>query len=285
MATTNYNLPTISGASPVAIVDDYNALANATDAALAGAISGEKTRAMAAETELANGVSNALTTANSANVSATNAQTTADQASTAASAEATRATAAENALSADIANVKAMFPVDSANLADGAVTAPKLADTALNAIWQGLEIKHFELGNSAADNTGMSAPSNVRELRGWYIPAIGLLCIEAFTFADTDNAYTTLPSYVPSISISAENIELAQTLAYSGSNDFAGEHVLQMLNGTNQIHVSGHSGNSDWTQVIFAPVMFFMPPYSSAAFTNATAASDFSNASGVVGNV
>lgn len=85
MATTNYNLPTISGASPVAIVDDYNALANATDAALAGAISGEKTRAMAAETELANGVSNALTTANSANVSATDAKSAAEKAQTTAS--------------------------------------------------------------------------------------------------------------------------------------------------------------------------------------------------------
>lgn len=85
MATTNYNLPTITGASPVAIVDDYNALANATDAALAGAISGEKTRAMAAETELANGVSNALTTANSANVSATDAKSAAEKAQTTAS--------------------------------------------------------------------------------------------------------------------------------------------------------------------------------------------------------
>lgn len=103
MATTNYNLPTITGESPVAIVDDYNALANATDAALAGAISGEKTRAMAAETELANGVSNALTTANSANVSATDAksaadkaQTTADKAQTTADTANTLATKAES---------------------------------------------------------------------------------------------------------------------------------------------------------------------------------------------
>lgn len=95
MATTNYNLPTISGASPVAIVDDYNALANATDAALAGAISGEKTRAMAAETELANGVSNALTTASSANVSASDAKSAADKAQTTASTALTNAATAQ----------------------------------------------------------------------------------------------------------------------------------------------------------------------------------------------
>ncbi len=105
MATTNYNLPTITGASPVAIVDDYNALANATDAALAGAISGEKTRAMAAETELANGVSNALTTANSANVSATDAKSSADKAQTTASNALTNAATAQT--TADTANALA----------------------------------------------------------------------------------------------------------------------------------------------------------------------------------
>ena len=110
MATTNYNLPTISGASPVAIVDDYNALANATDAALAGAISGEKTRAMTAETELANGVSNALTTANSANVSATDAKSAAEKAQTTAS------TALNNAATAQ-------------TTADGAKSAAATAQT------------------------------------------------------------------------------------------------------------------------------------------------------------
>lgn len=109
MATTNYNLPTISGASPVAIVDDFNALANATDAALAGAISGEKTRAMAAETELANGVSNALTTANSANVSATDAKSAADKA------QATATTALTDAATAQTAANKAQTTADAVN--------------------------------------------------------------------------------------------------------------------------------------------------------------------------
>lgn len=120
MATTNYNLPTISGASPVAIVDDYNALANSTDAALAGAISGEKTRAMAAETELANGVSNALTTANTANVSATNAQTAADKAQTTAS------TALTNAATAQTTADGAKSAADAAQASADAACAIKL---------------------------------------------------------------------------------------------------------------------------------------------------------------
>ena len=138
MATTNYNLPTISGASPVAIVDDYNALANATDAALAGAISGEKTRAMAAETELANGVSNALTTANTANVSATDAksaaqtaQTTADNAgklaatandtaNTAKYAAATAQTSADS-VAATLSNLLNFSPIKTVDVSSGGV--------------------------------------------------------------------------------------------------------------------------------------------------------------------
>ena len=127
MATTNYNLPTISGASPVAIVDDYNALANATDAALAGAISGEKTRAMAAETELANGVSNALTTANSANVSATDAKSAAEKAQTTAS------TALNNAATAQ-------------TTADGAQTLATKAESNAEAIQKELSnLLNFDL--------------------------------------------------------------------------------------------------------------------------------------------
>ena len=123
MATTNYNLPTISGASPVAIVDDYNALANATDAALAGAISGEKTRAMAAETELANGVSNALTTANSANVSATDAKSAAEKAQTTAS------TALNNAATAQTTADGAKSAADAAQASADAAQAS--ADAAI----------------------------------------------------------------------------------------------------------------------------------------------------------
>lgn len=108
MATTNYNLPTISGSSPVAIVDDYNGLANATDAAIAGAISTEKTRAMAAETELANGVSNALSTANNASVSATAANTAAEKAQTTANNAATAATAAQSTADAATAAATAL---------------------------------------------------------------------------------------------------------------------------------------------------------------------------------
>lgn len=133
MATTNYNLPTISGASPVAIVDDYNALANATDAALAGAISGEKTRAMAAETELANGVSNALTTANTANVSATDAKSAAEKAQTTAS------TALNNAATAQ-------------TTADGAQTLATKAESNAEALQKELSnLLNFEVVSKVDD--------------------------------------------------------------------------------------------------------------------------------------
>ena len=282
MATTNYNLPTISGASPVAIVDDYNALANATDAALAGAISGEKTRAMAAETELANGVSNALTTASSANVSASDAKSAADKASTAASAEATRATAAENALSADLATVKAMFPVDSSNLADGAVTAPKLADTALNAIWQGLEIKHFNNTDSSADNEGMSVASSVAHLEGFYIPALTLLVITRYqknATSSADTAACTLPSYVPvPVVTSGQIVSLGNANVFSSSNnfvDFTG--VGFRSGGTLQLNTAQTNST-----VLYAPLLTYMSPYIDA--TAATNAAAYTEANGLIDN-
>ncbi len=154
MATTNYNLPTISGASPVAIVDDYNALANATDAALAGAISGEKTRAMAAETELANGVSNALTTANSANVSATDAKSAADKAQTTASNALTNAATAQTT-------------------ADGAQTLATKAESNAEAMQQELaNLLNFTVAaavsNTNAALTGaINASKTLFKLYGW----------------------------------------------------------------------------------------------------------------------
>lgn len=280
MATTNYNLPTITGASPVAIVDDYNALANATDAALAGAISGEKTRAMAAETELANGVSNALATANSANVSATDAKTAADKASTAAAAEATRATAAENALSADIANVKAMFPVDSANLADGAVTAPKLADTALNAIWQGLEIKRFDSTDSTADNTGMAVASNVNKLAGFYIPALTMLVITAFDLEDTGYSLSKLPDYVP-VPTAQTTLASGGMVSYNDSTDFLGWHVLQYRE-NGYLATSNYKGSGK--QLLLTPAIAYLAPFVTTSYSASTISDDFAVANGTVGN-
>lgn len=85
MPTPTFNLPLINGASPISIVNDMNALANAVDSALAALKAGNATAAdielikqtaQAAQSE----ASNALTTATKAQGAAASAQQTANSA-------------------------------------------------------------------------------------------------------------------------------------------------------------------------------------------------------------
>lgn len=120
MSTPTFNLPLINGASPIAIVNDMNALANAVDAALAALKAGTATVAdieLIKQTakEAQSSANNALTaaakaqgaadsaqqTANSANVIAT----TANESSTIATSNATAAKNAVDALTAILGQV------------------------------------------------------------------------------------------------------------------------------------------------------------------------------------
>lgn len=95
MATPTFNLPLINGASPISIVNDMNALANAVDAALAALKAGTAT---AADIELIRKTAEAAqSTANNAVTASAKAQGAADAAQkTATSANAIATTANEN---------------------------------------------------------------------------------------------------------------------------------------------------------------------------------------------
>lgn len=95
MPTPTYNLPLISGTSPISIVNDMNALANAVDSALAALKAGTAT---GADIELIKRTAEAAQSdANKALTAAAKAQGTADAAQkTAASANALATTANEN---------------------------------------------------------------------------------------------------------------------------------------------------------------------------------------------
>lgn len=101
MTTPAFNLPLINGASPISIVNDMNALANAVDSALAALKAGTAT---STDIELINktaeaaqsGASNALTAAAKAQGAATSAQQTANSANALATAANENATIATN---------------------------------------------------------------------------------------------------------------------------------------------------------------------------------------------
>lgn len=111
MPTPTYNLPLINGASPISIVNDMNALANAVDAALAALKAGTAT---AADIELIRQTAEAAqSTANNAVTAAAKAQGAADAAQkTATTANAIATTANENST---IANANATAAQNAAD--------------------------------------------------------------------------------------------------------------------------------------------------------------------------
>lgn len=100
-------------------------------------------------------------------------------------------------LNGQVAQLESKFPVTSDSLANGAVTAPKLDQTAIAAMWAGLTVHRFDSKDSTADNAGMHVPSG-GEFAGFYIEELGLLVINKMLGVYTNEASMTftLPQYV-----------------------------------------------------------------------------------------
>lgn len=147
------------------------------------------------------------------------------------------------------------FPVSTANLADKSVTADKLADgavtleslgiapntmdgnvirdgsigatklssTGVDALLAGIEIRHFDSTDAAADNDGMDIIDGM-SLEGWYIPIWGLVIISRFMRGYNKGAWPTvsggkvgikLPSYVPK---PTKNINVGYAIRFTEGN-------------------------------------------------------------------
>lgn len=153
--------------------------------------------------------------------------------------------------------LEAKFPVSTANMADKSVTADKLADgavtleslgiapntldgnvirdgsigatklssTGVDALLAGIEIRHFDSTDAAADNEGMDIIEGM-DLEGWYIPIWGLVIISRFmrgynkgawptvpnSEGGTDKVGIKLPSYVPK---PTKNINVGYAIRYT----------------------------------------------------------------------
>lgn len=100
--------------------------------------------------------------------------------------------------------VSAKFPVGTADLADGAVTASKLSNNAISSIFAGLTVRRFDSSDPKADNEGLIVPNSNCRLAGYWIPELGMLVINALnsdkvSFPKVGNGATSafrLPSYV-----------------------------------------------------------------------------------------
>ena len=100
--------------------------------------------------------------------------------------------------------ISAKFPVGTADLADGAVTASKLSNNAISSIFAGLTVRRFDSSDAKADNDGLVVPNSQSRLAGYWIPELGMLVINALnsdhaSFPKVGNGATSafkLPSYV-----------------------------------------------------------------------------------------
>ena len=177
-----------------------------------------------------NRITTAQDAADSAKTSADSAKTSADAANAAVTAEQSRAEAKEAEIKSladtnktNIAHIDAQlagtsnsglldrvnaisakFPVGTANLADGAVTASKLSNNAISSIFAGLTVRRFDSSDAKADNNGLVVPNLNSRLAGYWIPELGMLVINALnsdhaSFPKVGNGATSafkLPSYV-----------------------------------------------------------------------------------------
>lgn len=100
--------------------------------------------------------------------------------------------------------ISAKFPVETTDLADGAITAPKLSNNVISSIFAGLTVRRFDSSDAKADNDGLVIPNSNCRLAGYWIPELGMLVINALNsdhaiFPKVGNGATSafkLPSYV-----------------------------------------------------------------------------------------
>lgn len=162
-------------------------LAGTADSGLKTLITNETTRATKAE-----------------QVNATAITTETTRATKAEQANATAITSEEAARVTAINAILSRFPVSTADLRDGSVTATKISQTGVKSILNGFTIHFFNNKDSNADNTGLVAPSNAR-ISGFYIEELTLLCITQlqvygpWSSIKSPDGKIMLPSYVPAI--------------------------------------------------------------------------------------
>lgn len=124
-----------------------------------------------------------------------------------------------SALEGQVAQLENKFPITSDSLSNGAVTAPKLDQTAIAAMWAGLTVKRFSSKDSSVDNIGMAAPSGA-EFEGFYLAELGLLVVNKMSckYTTEADAMFTLPSYIPNFHKTGIVCEGAFVCWNSGNN-------------------------------------------------------------------
>lgn len=257
--TTNYKLPLFTDNDQPTWLGDFNGAMGKIDADM-NTIGANASTALSAANNAVNRVGQVENTI-------AGVQTTANNAYAMASATGQDV----ETLNGQVAQLESKFPVTSDSLANGAVTAPKLDQTAIAAMWAGLTVHRFDSKDSTADNAGMSVPSD-GDFAGFYIKELGLLVINRMSCNYTNEASVTftLPKYVPNNADTGTAAD-ACFVEWNSSNPFMDWTGLFTIKSTRNIRPSSFP-NSNIKMSLMASVVLYVgvntgvPANTSAAY-------------------
>lgn len=242
--TTNYKLPLFTDNDQPTWLGDFNGAMDKIDADM-NTIGANASTALSTANNAVNRVGQVETTIAGVQTTANNAY----------SLSATN----ENAISTldgKVAQLENKFPITSDSLSNGAVTAAKLDQTAIAAMWAGLTVKRFSTEDSSADNTGMMVPSNAI-FKGFYLAELGILVINKMnnTYRTEADALFTLPSYIPNFATEGIACDGA-FVVWNSSSDFVTWTSLTTLQNTRNVRLTTYPGVGNSFSMLGSAVLY-----------------------------
>lgn len=243
--TTNYKLPQFVDNDQPTWLGDFNGAMNKIDADM-NTIGANASTALSAANNAVNRVGQVETTI-------AGVQSTANDAYS-------LSTANErdiDTIDTKVAQLETKFPITSNSLSNGAVTAAKLDQTAIAAMWDGLTIRRFSSKDQNAANSGMVVPSGGR-LEGFYIVEMGILVLNAMTntYTGDNSARFTLPDYVPNFAATGKLAD-ACIVVYNSSTDFVNWTSLYVhVANTRNIGIASAPANGNDFSLMGSVVVF-----------------------------
>lgn len=242
--TANYKLPLFTDNDQPTWLGDFNGAMNKIDADM-NIVGANASTALSAANNAVNRVGQVETTIASVQTAANNAYSLS-----------TTNEKDISTLDGQVAQLESKFPITSDSLANGAVTAPKLDQTAIAAMWAGLTVRQFDSKDPAADNAGMAVPTD-GELKGFYITELGLLVLNKMggVYKDAASASFTLPEYVPNNTVSGATTT-GTFLFWTNSSNFVSWTSLYQVKSTRQVRLASYTNVGDNFSLMASVVLY-----------------------------
>lgn len=242
--TTNYKLPLFTDNDQPTWLGDFNNAMNKIDTGIT-TVGANASTALSAANNAVNRVGQVETTIAGVQTTANNAY----------SLSATNEKGIST-LDGQVAQLENKFPITPVSLSNGAVTAAKLDQTAIAAMWAGLTVKRFSAEDSGADNTGMAAPSGAA-FEGFYLAELGLLVINKMSgkYKTETDALFTLPNYIPNFTKTGIVCEGA-IVAWNSSSNFLTWTSVYTVKNTRNVRLATYPGVGNSFSLLGSAVLY-----------------------------